>query len=187
VMVEVNCETDFTGKTDEFSAFAKDVAMHIAAANPICISSPMKLPADVLDREREIFTRPRPWSRASPTRSLTRSWKARWPRNSIQKSCLLKQAFVKDTDKTIEDLLNDMRAKTGENVQIRRFVQLGETRSLRSFLIKKRPHEPQGGYSRVLLKVSGEALMGNRLWHLPRCFDYVAELELAGPRPGQWA
>jgi elongation factor Ts len=125
VMVEINCETDFTGKTDEFSVFAKDVAMHIAAANPLCITAE-ELPADVVEREREIY-RGQALDAGKPEKIVDKIIEGKM-KKFISESCLLSQPFVKDTDKTVEDLLNEMRAKTGENVQIRRFVryQLGE-------------------------------------------------------------
>jgi elongation factor Ts len=125
VMVEVNCETDFTGKTDEFSQFARDLAMQVAAANPICVA-PEDMPADVLQREKDIYM-----VQAQESGRPEKVWD-KIIEGKIQKflneSCLLKQAFVKDPDKTVEDLLNEMRAKTGENVQIRRFARfaLGE-------------------------------------------------------------
>ena len=125
VMVEINCETDFTGKTDEFGAFAKDVAMHIAAANPLCITAE-ELPADLVEREREIY-RGQALDAGKPEKIVDKIIEGKM-KKFISESCLLSQPFVKDTDKTVEDLLNEMRAKTGENVQIRRFVrfQLGE-------------------------------------------------------------
>ncbi len=125
VMVEVNCETDFTGKTEEFVAFARDVAMHIAATNPICIS-PDEMPADVLERERNIYVA-QAQEQGKPEKIMDKIVEGKL-KKFYAEACLLQQAFVKDTDKTIEDLLNELRAKTGENVMIRRFVrfQLGE-------------------------------------------------------------
>ncbi len=125
VMVEVNSETDFTGKTDEFSVFARDVAMHIAAANPLCISAD-DLPAEVVERERAIY-RAQALEQGKPEKIVDKIIEGKL-KKFVAENCLLSQAFVKDTDKTIEDLLNEMRAKTGENLQIRRFCrfQLGE-------------------------------------------------------------
>lgn len=120
VMVEVNCETDFTGKTEEFSQFAKDLAMQVAAANPICVS-PEDLPADVVEREKAIY-RAQALESGKPEKIWEKIIEGKLKKFESE-SCLLKQAFVKDPDKTIEDLLNEMRAKTGENVQIRRFVR----------------------------------------------------------------
>lgn len=125
VMVEINCETDFTGKTDEFSQFAKDVAMQVAAANPVCIS-PEDLPAEVVEREKEVY-RGQAKESGKPEKIWDKIIEGKLKKFESE-SCLLKQSFVKDPDKTIEDLLNEMRAKTGENVQIRRFARfvLGE-------------------------------------------------------------
>jgi elongation factor Ts len=125
VMVEVNCETDFTGKTDEFITFSKDVAMHIAATNPVCVTED-ELPADVVEKEREIY-RAQALEQGKPEKIVDKIIEGKLAKFK-KEVCLLSQPFVKDTDLTIEDLLNEMRAKTGENVQIRRFVryQLGE-------------------------------------------------------------
>ena len=125
VLVEVNCETDFTGKTDEFSTFARDLAMQVAAANPLCVS-PEDLPQDVLDREREVY-RAQALEQGKPEKILDKILEGKM-KKFVAENCLLQQAFVKDTDKTVEDLLNEMRAQTGENIQIRRFARfvLGE-------------------------------------------------------------
>ncbi|BEQ16242.1 translation elongation factor Ts [Desulfoferula mesophila] len=125
VMVEVNCETDFTGKTDEFSAFARDLAMHIAASNPICVNEE-DLPADVLEREREIY-KAQALEQGKPENIVDKIIEGKLKKFAAE-SCLMNQPFVKDTDKTIADLVNELRAQTGENVQIRRFARfvLGE-------------------------------------------------------------
>ncbi|ADK84113.1 translation elongation factor Ts [Desulfarculus baarsii DSM 2075] len=125
VMVEVNCETDFSAKTDEFSQFARDVAMHIAAVNPLCVSEEQLDPA-VVERERAIY-RQQALEQGKPEKILDKIIEGKMAK-FVSESCLLSQAFVKDTDKTIADLLNELRAKTGENVQIRRFARfvLGE-------------------------------------------------------------
>ncbi len=128
VMVEVNCETDFTGKTEEFTQFVRDVAMHIAATNPICVT-PEEMPAEVMQREKDIYI-----VQAKESGRPEKVWD-KIIEGKMQKfmseSCLVSQAFVKDPDKTIEDLLNELRAKTGENVKIRRFSRfvLGEKAS----------------------------------------------------------
>ena len=125
VMVEINCETDFTGKTEEFTQFARDVAMQIAATNPVCIDID-DMPASVLEREKEVYL-----GQVRESGKPEKIWD-KIIEGKVQKfyseSCLVQQTFVKDPDKTIADLLNEMRAKTGENVQIRRFVRfaLGE-------------------------------------------------------------
>ncbi|MCB2225193.1 MAG: translation elongation factor Ts [Desulfarculaceae bacterium] len=125
VMVEVNCETDFTGKTEEFGAFAKDLAMHIAAANPLCVSEE-DLPAEVVEREREVY-KAQAMEQGKPE-NIAEKMVVGKMKKFVSESCLMSQAFVKDTDLTIEDLVNELRAKTGENIQIRRFSRfvLGE-------------------------------------------------------------
>jgi len=125
VMVEVNCETDFTGKTEEFTQFAKDLAMQIAAANPLCVSEE-DLPAEVLAKEREIY-RAQALESGKPEKVLDKIVEGKLKKFATE-SCLLSQAFVKNPDITVADLLNEMRAKTGENIQVRRFVRfvLGE-------------------------------------------------------------
>ena len=124
-MVEVNCETDFTGKTEEFSAFAKDLAMHIAASNPLCVNEE-DLPAEVLEREREIY-KAQALDQGKPEKIVDKIIEGKLKKFAAE-SCLMNQAFVKDTDKTIADLVNELRAQTGENIQIRRFARfvLGE-------------------------------------------------------------
>lgn len=125
VMVEVNCETDFTGKTDEFGAFAKDLAMHIAASNPLCVNEE-DLPPEVLEREREIY-KAQALDQGKPEKIMDKIIEGKLKKFAAE-SCLMNQPFVKDTDKTIADLVNELRAQTGENIQIRRFARfvLGE-------------------------------------------------------------
>ncbi|MBV1751716.1 MAG: translation elongation factor Ts [Desulfarculus sp.] len=125
VMVEVNCETDFTGKTDEFGTFAKDLAMHIAASNPLCVNEE-DLPPEVLKRERE-FYKAQALDQGKPEKIMDKIIEGKLKKFAAE-SCLMNQPFVKDTDKTIADLVNELRAQTGENVQIRRFARfvLGE-------------------------------------------------------------
>ncbi len=126
VLVEVNCETDFSGKTDDFGQFVKDVAMQIAATNPIAIDRD-GIPSDILEKEKEIYA--------------TQAKDSGKPENIIDKivegkmkkfyaeAVLMEQAFVKNPDITITDHLNELMAKTGENIVIRRFAryQLGES------------------------------------------------------------
>ena len=125
VLVEVNCETDFTGKTEDFTAFVKDLAMQIAASNPIAIDREGVPPA-ILDKEKEILsTQAR--ETGKPEKVIEKIVDGRL-KKFFSESCLLEQAFVKNPDITIQDLLNEMMAKTGENIVIKRFVryQLGE-------------------------------------------------------------
>ena len=126
VMVEVNCETDFSAKTDDFSNFVKDLAIQIAATNPVSIDRE-SIPQDILEKEKDIYA--------------TQAKDSGKPENVIEKivqgklnkfyseACLLEQPFVKNPDIRIQDLLNELVAKTGENIIIRRFVrfQLGES------------------------------------------------------------
>jgi elongation factor Ts len=125
VLVEVNCETDFTAKTEEFSVFTKDLAMHIAASNPLCVDAE-GLPPEVLEREREIY-RGQALDQGKPEKLVDKIIEGKL-KKFVAESCLMSQAFVKDPDRTIEDLVNELRAKTGENLQIRRFARfvLGE-------------------------------------------------------------
>jgi len=126
VMVEVNCETDFVARTDDFKQFAKDVAMHIAAANPRFLSREA-VPEDVLHKEREIY---KGQVTGKPEHVIDKIVEGKIEK-FYSENCLLEQVFVKDPDqkKTVKDLLNEMIGKIGENIVIRRFVryQLGET------------------------------------------------------------
>jgi elongation factor Ts len=97
VLVEVNCETDFVARNDDFMAFTRDVAMHIAALSPKYIKKE-DVPSDVLVKEID-------------------------KDGFIKTNCLLSQAYVKDSSKTIGDYLNELIAKIGENIQISRFVR----------------------------------------------------------------
>jgi elongation factor Ts len=126
VMVEVNCETDFVARTDEFKQFAKDVAMHIAAANPRFLSREA-VPEEVLQKEKEIY---KEQVTGKPEHVIDKIVEGKMEK-FYSENCLLEQVFVKDPDqkKTIKDLLTEMIGKIGENIVIRRFVryQLGET------------------------------------------------------------
>lgn len=126
VLVEVNCETDFTGKTDDFSEFVKDVAMQIAATNPVAIDRE-GVPASLLDREKEIYATQAKES-GKPEKVIEKIVEGKLSK-FYSESCLLEQAFVKNTDLKVQDILNELMAKTGENILIRRFArfQLGES------------------------------------------------------------
>ena len=120
VMVEVGSETDFVAKTDDFLAFAKDVAMHIAASMPVAVSRD-DVPAELVDREREIY--------------VAQALESGKPENIVEKIvsgkidkyvseiCLMEQKFVKNPDFSIQDLLNELIAKMGENISIKRFAR----------------------------------------------------------------
>ena len=125
VLLEVDCETDFVARTDEFQTFCRDVAMQIAAAAPIGVSRE-DVPADLLESEKNLFR--------------TQAAEQKKPQNLIEKivegkvekfyteSCLLDQPFIKDDTKTVQGLLNELVSKLGENIKIVRFArfQIGQ-------------------------------------------------------------
>lgn len=125
VMVEINCETDFTGKNDDFTEFARNVAMHIAASNPISIDRD-GIPSDILEKEKEIYATQAKES-GKPEKVIEKIVEGKINKFYAE-STLLEQQYVKNPDITIKDLLNEMIAKTGENIIISRFIryQLGE-------------------------------------------------------------
>ncbi len=120
VMVEVGCETDFVAKTDDFQAFAKDVAMHVAAVSPVSVTRE-EVPAEMVEREKDIY--------------INQAKDSGKPENIIEKIvsgkiekylseiCLMDQKFVKNPDITIQDLLNELIAKMGENISVKRFAR----------------------------------------------------------------
>jgi len=124
-MVEVNCESDFVAKSENFVAFVKDVAMHIAAANPDWVSRD-DVPNDVLDKEKEIL-KEQALKSGKPEKVIEKIIEGRLTKFYAER-CLLDQPFVKDTDKTIKQLLDELMAKTGEKCVVKRFTryQLGE-------------------------------------------------------------
>lgn len=125
VMVEVNCETDFTARSEPFFDFAKNLAMHIAATNPLSIDREGLSP-EVVTREQEIY-RAQALDSGKPEKIIDKMVEGKL-KKFYQEVCLLEQPYVRDTDITVEDLLNELRAKTGENLIVSRFVryQLGE-------------------------------------------------------------
>jgi len=125
VLVEVNCETDFVAKTDDFQRFVKDMAMHIAAANPQYIR-PDEIPAEIIDREKEIY-RSQALAEKKPEKIWDKIIEGKL-KKYYEDVCLVHQKFIRDTDMTVETMVNNMMTKTGENILIRRFVryQLGE-------------------------------------------------------------
>lgn len=124
VLIEVNCETDFAAKSEDFGEFVKNVAMQIAAANPVAIT-PEEIPADVIERERAIYMAQARES-GKPENILEKMVDGKM-RKFYEEACLLQQVYVKDTSKSIQDYLNELVAKIGEKIQIRRFArfQLG--------------------------------------------------------------
>ena len=126
VLVEVNCETDFSAKTDDFANFVKDVAMQIAATNPISVGRE-GIPPETLKKEIDIYTTQAKES-GKPDKVVEKIVEGKM-KKFYSEVCLLEQAYVKNPDNTIQDLVNDLMAKTGENIIISRFArfQLGES------------------------------------------------------------
>ena len=126
VMVEINCETDFVAKSDDFQEFAKNVAMHIAATNPIGIT-PEDVPAETLAREKAIYV-DQAKQTGKPDNVIEKIVEGKMNK-FLKENCLMQQAYVRDPDITIADLLNELIAKIGENISIKRFVrfQIGES------------------------------------------------------------
>lgn len=125
VMVEINCETDFVAKTDDFQTMARDIAMHIAASNPLCVH-PDEIAEDALNREREIY-RSQLRDEKKPEKIWDKIIEGKL-KKYYEDVCLVEQKFVKNQDITVGTLISNMIAKTGENIIIRRFsrFQLGE-------------------------------------------------------------
>ena len=120
VLVELNCETDFVARTDDFQQLAKDIAMHIASASPVAVTAE-EVPADLVDRERAIFDV-----------QVAESGKPEQVRPKIvegklkkyfKEVVLMEQSYVKDDKKTIADVVKEVSGKLGENVVVRRFVR----------------------------------------------------------------
>ena len=120
VLVEVNSETDFVAKNEEFQNFVKDVAMHIAAENPLYVRKE-EVPLEVVNKEKEILTK-QALEEGKPEKIVEKMVEGRISKFYTE-ICLLEQAFVKDPDKTVGELLNEKIAKIGENMNIRRFAR----------------------------------------------------------------
>lgn len=125
VLVEINCETDFVAKTDDFQTFARNIAMQIAAARPLGVN-PEDIPEAVIAKEKEIY-RLQALDMGKPEKMLDKIVDGKMSK-FYKDSCLMNQEYVRDTSLTITDVLNDFIAKTGEKVTIRRFArfQIGE-------------------------------------------------------------
>lgn len=120
VMVEVNSETDFVAKNDQFQEFAKNIAMHIAASNPLGIR-PEDVPPDVVAKEREIYA-VQAQETGKPEKVIEKIVEGKL-KKFFEDNCLLQQRYVRNPDITVGDLLNELIAKIGENISIRRFVR----------------------------------------------------------------
>jgi elongation factor Ts len=124
VLVEINCETDFVAKTDDFQVMARDIAMHVAASNPLYVRAD-EIPPDTLEREKAIY-REQLKAEKKPEKIWDKIIEGKL-KKYYEDVCLLDQDFIKNTDITVGTLISNMIAKTGENIVVRRFVrfQLG--------------------------------------------------------------
>ncbi|MBI5586010.1 MAG: translation elongation factor Ts, partial [Deltaproteobacteria bacterium] len=120
VMVEVNCETDFVGRTDQFSEFVHNIAMHIAAANPLCVRRE-DMATDIMEKEKDIY-RAQAQESGKPEKVIEKIVDGKVDK-FFKESCLLEQAYVKNPDISITDYLNETIAQTGESITIRRFTR----------------------------------------------------------------
>jgi elongation factor Ts len=125
VLVEVNCETDFVARNEDFIAFAKNIAMHIAATNPLGIK-PEDIPEKTVNREKEIYSA-QAIETGKPAAVVDKIVEGKLQK-FYKDNCLMNQGYVRNPELTVEDLLNELIAKIGENITIRRFVrfQVGE-------------------------------------------------------------
>ena len=125
VMVEVNCETDFVARTEAFQEFAKDVAMHIAAAQPLAVDR-QSISTELVEKEKVIYLE-QSKNEGKPEHIAEKIVEGRLDK-FYQENCLMEQAFVKNPDQTIDELLIELTAKIGEKISVRRFTRfvLGE-------------------------------------------------------------
>lgn len=125
VLVEIGCETDFVAKNEDFKEFAKNISMHIAAANPLGINAE-DVPEELINKEREIY-RAQALEMGKPENMIDKITEGKLNK-FIKESCLLNQPYVRDPQITIADLLNELIAKIGENITVKRFArfQIGE-------------------------------------------------------------
>ena len=120
VLVEVNTETDFVAKNEDFKAFVKDLAMQVAASNPQYVSRE-EVPAEVIEHEKEVLKQ-QAVNEGKPEEIAHKMVKGRIKKYYTE-VCLLEQPFIKDPDKSVQDLLNDLITKIGENIKVRRFTR----------------------------------------------------------------
>jgi elongation factor Ts len=125
VLIEVNCETDFVAKTDEFKELVKDLAMQVAASNPLYVSRE-EVTQEVIDKEKSIL-RAQALNEGKPEKIVEKMVEGRIEK-FYKEVCLLEQPFIKDPDKSVKDLVTEKIAKIGETIQVRRFArfELGE-------------------------------------------------------------
>ena len=120
VLLEVNCETDFVAKTDDFQAFVKDIAMQIAATNPLYVAE-ADVPEEVVEKEKEVLTA-QAMNEGKPKNIAEKMVEGRI-KKYFKQICLLEQDFVKDSDKTVSQVQQELIARLGENISIRRFTR----------------------------------------------------------------
>ena len=120
VMVEVSCETDFVAKTDDFKGFTRDIAMHVAASNPVAIQRE-DVSAELVAREKEIYKQ-QALESGKPEQIVDKIVTGKIDKY-FSEVCLLEQSFVKNPDLTVQDLLNEVIAKMGENISVKRFAR----------------------------------------------------------------
>ena len=120
VLVELNCETDFVARTDDFQSLVKDIAMHIAAARPLAVS-PDGIDPDVVERERAVY-REQVREEGKPEQIRDKIVDGKIAR-FYKDAALLEQPFVKNPDQTVGELITEVSAKTGEKIQVRRFAR----------------------------------------------------------------
>ena len=132
VLVEVNCETDFVAKTDDFQNLARDIAMQIAAVNPTYLNRE-EVPTEVIEHEKQVLLEQakveaeedvKAGRKPKPEAVLEKMVAGRIEK-FYKENCLLEQVFIKDGDKTVTDIINESIAKIGENINVRRFVRYG--------------------------------------------------------------
>ena len=125
VIVELNCETDFVANTDDFKALAKDLALHVASMAPMAVSSD-EIPAEVIEKERAVYLEQ--VKQEGKPESIADKIVEGKLNKFFKQSTLMAQTFVKDSDKTIEDLITEVSARTGEKIEVARFyrIKIGE-------------------------------------------------------------
>lgn len=117
-LVEINCETDFVARTDAFKQLAKDLALHVAAANPLYLK-PEDVPAEVIEKEQEIY---REQAAGKPEDVVAKMLEGKLAKY-YEEACLLEQPYVKDPDRKVKDLIGQAVSTMGENVNVRRFAR----------------------------------------------------------------
>jgi elongation factor Ts len=118
VLVEINCETDFVARTDDFKNLAKELALHVAASNPLYVSI-TDVPPEVIEKEKEIY---KEQAQGKPDDVVEKMLEGKIAK-FYEEVCLLEQPYVKDQDKKVKELISDAVSKMGENVQVRRFAR----------------------------------------------------------------